>query len=94
MIGAKHMHRQNRFGLGGDGCLDALGVDVEGFLVGIDKDHCGPFKQDAIATGYKGKRGRDDLVARPQAQRPHGKMQARSAAIYSHGILGTDGLGK
>ena len=40
------------FGLGGDGCLAEVGIDVEGVIC-IDEDGGGPFKEDAIAACNK-----------------------------------------
>jgi hypothetical protein len=52
----------------GDGGFDAVGVDIAGGGIDVDKNRRGAHRQNHIARRHPGQRRGDDFIARADAQ--------------------------
>ena len=84
---AVEVHRHDGLGAGGDGGLDAVGVDVVGGQVGFHKDRRGPRVADGQRRGNKGVGGHDDLVPRPDAERLEDQHQGVQPVAAAHAVV-------
>ena len=69
------MDRQHRLGAPLIAALDGRRGDVEGGRVDVAEDRLGAGVDDRLGGRVEGEGGDDDLVARPDAERPQGDRQ-------------------
>ena len=91
--GTAHVYRHHRFGSGGAGRFQAVGIQAKGF-VDFGKDRHGPGRENRLEGGHEGKGRHDDLVAGPDAAGRQGDAQGRRAAGAQVAVGATQTLGQ
>jgi hypothetical protein len=83
---AEEMNRQNRPGPFGDGRLDQVWIEVEGFFVNIDEYRPGPQVTDRFGGGDKGKGAGDNLIPGSDPGCQQGQVQGVGAGRHANGV--------
>src|SRR5690606_32785592 len=84
---AVEVHREDRLRARRDRGLYQARVDVEGAFVDVDEDRRGADVADRLGGGEEAERGRDDLVARADAEGAQADHERVGAAVDPYGVL-------
>jgi hypothetical protein len=90
---AVQVHRHDRLGARGDGGVDRAGVDAVGRRVHVDEHRGGADRHDRQHGGDKGIGRCDDLVARPDLERPQRQLDRGQPGADADGVARADVAG-
>jgi len=84
---AESVHGDDGFGTLGDRIFNQVRIDIPGQRINIDEHRGGALVQHAVRRSNKAERGRNNLIARPDACRDHRQVQPTGTRVHRNAVL-------